>query len=356
MLAPALRQVPATILVYLFVSAASADIIDFEVVPGETAADALAISTQYLATHGVSFINSDGSTPHLERRGGQDFNAGFKNSGLNGAPDIEALTHTGQFGTFFLRINTENISDGPVPDMLINYAAPVAAASGQIWDVDGTGFVTETEQWRITAYDDLGGTLATIDSPIGTSDGPESLDGRPWTWSFDLPSASIYQIRMAFIGGKLQDISMAFDNFKPAEATVVPLLVDVDIVPNNLHPDHDGTATAPSEINDVIRVVVFGTSTLVGDAVDLDTDLIDPATLAFGPGMGPIDASLTQNFNLDVDSDGLDDARFRFRMAGAAFDKIGCSETEGTLVGELTSGESFEGSDTFTSVCNAGCH
>jgi beta-glucanase (GH16 family) len=141
--------------------------------------------------------------------------------------------------------------------------------------------------------------------------------------------------------------------FKNANA-VIPAAVD--IVPSNLHPNHDGTATAPSSINDVIKVVVLGTSTLVGDAADIDTDLIDPATLAFGPGMGPIDANLTPEFNLDVDNDGLDDARFRFRMDGVAFDKVSCSETEGTLVGELTSGESFEGSDTFTPVCNAGCH
>ena len=339
MFAPSLHQVPIAILVYLCVSAASADIIDFEVVPGETAADALAISTQYLATHGVSFINSDGSTPHLERRGGQDLNAGFKNSSLNGAPDIEALTHTGQFGTFFLRMNTENISDGLVPDMLINYAAPVAAASGQIWDIDGTVFVTETEQWRITAYDDLGGTLATIDSPIGTSDGPESLDGRPWTWSFDEPSASIYQIRMAFIGGKVQDISMAFDNFKPAEATVVPMLVGIDVLPgdsaNQIFPNKDGE----------LPVAILGSNAF-------DATQVDPATLRFGIGEAeplgpPVIADVDGAFGLETT------VEFAVAQSG-----IACNETSVSLLGATYAGEAFTGIDTIdaTQCQSGGCH
>ncbi len=94
---------------------------------------------------------------------------------------------------------------------------------------------------------------------------------------------------------------------------------------------------------------------LVGDAENLDTDLIDTATLQFGPG-GAASSSHAQEFNIDVDADGLDDARFRFLMGDAAFNKVTCTDDTGMLTGELTSGESFEGSDTFTSDCTATCH
>jgi hypothetical protein len=336
---PAWRQASVAILAYLFMSAASADMIDFEVVPGETAADAIAISTQYLATHGVSFINSDGSTPHLERRGGQDFNAGFKNFGIGGSPDIEALTHTGEFGTFFLRINTENISAGPVPDILINYAVPVAAASGQIWDIDGTGFITETEQWRVTAYDDLGNTLTTIDSPLGDSMGPESLDGLPWTWSFDESSASIYQIRMAFTGSKVKNISMAFDNFKHSEATVVPMLVGVDVLPgdsaNEIFPNKGGQ----------LPVAILGSNAF-------DATQVDPVTLKFGIGEAePIAPPVIS----DVDGiSGLETTViFSVEEIG-----IACNDTAVSLSGATYAGEDFIGMDTIdaTQCQSGGCH
>ena len=93
---------------------------------------------------------------------------------------------------------------------------------------------------------------------------------------------------------------------------------------------------------------------LVGDPVDLDTDLIDPATLKFGPGLAS--PSHPPLFNRDEDSDGIDDARFRFLMSDIAFDKVTCADTSGTLVGELTTGVTFAGSDSFISDCNAACH
>jgi hypothetical protein len=138
--------------------------------------------------------------------------------------------------------------------------------------------------------------------------------------------------------------------------TQVPAVVDIENT--FLHPHHDGSGdTAVSALlNDPIPVVVLGSSTAVGDPADLDTDNIDPASLQFGPGLGGISPSHPPEFNLDVDSDGLDDARFTFLMGDAAFDKVTCTDSSGTLTGDLTTGEAFEGSDTFTSDCNASCH
>jgi hypothetical protein len=140
---------------------------------------------------------------------------------------------------------------------------------------------------------------------------------------------------------------------------VVPVPAVINIEPTILHPHHDGRL-GPSGIaslpDDVIPVVVFGASTAAGDPADLNTDDIDAATLSFGPGAGAISPSHPPQFNLDEDSDGIDDARFRFLMSDAAFDSVTCTDSSGTLAGGLTTGGSFEGSDTFTSDCGAVCH
>jgi hypothetical protein len=139
----------------------------------------------------------------------------------------------------------------------------------------------------------------------------------------------------------------------------VPTAANIDIEPTIIHPHHDGRL-GPSGIaslpDDPIPVVVFGASTAAGDPADLNTDNIDPATLAFGPGAGGVSPSHPPVFNLDEDSDGIDDARFTFLMSDAAFDSVTCTDSSGTLTGDLTTGETFEGSDTFTSDCGAVCH
>lgn len=126
----------------------------------------------------------------------------------------------------------------------------------------------------------------------------------------------------------------------------------VDVEGGALHPHHNDENVSPY-LDDVIPVVVFGASTLVGDPEDLDTDLIDAATLKFGPGMGGISPSHPPQYDVDVDNDGIEDARFKFRMSDSGF---ACSDDSGTLVGDLTTGEAFEGSDSFDSNCNAQCH
>ena len=125
----------------------------------------------------------------------------------------------------------------------------------------------------------------------------------------------------------------------------------VDITQNTLHPHHDGSGS----LNDLVRVKVFGSMTSVGDPVDLDTADIDLATVRFGPGLAA-QASGKAVFNGDYDSDGIQDKKFRFRMGDVAFDKVTCTDSSGTLTGKLTTGEAFEGSDSFTSNCVAGCH
>ncbi|NND54442.1 MAG: family 16 glycosylhydrolase [Gammaproteobacteria bacterium] len=161
--------------------------------------------------------------------------------------------------------------------------------------------------------------------------------------------------------GSLDNVVMSVVSNTTANATfrtdywefIDKIAAVIDIENSVLHPHHDGSASSPANLDDVVEVVVFGASTLVGDAEDLDTDLIDVNTLQFGPAGGNVSAGHSQEYNVDVDADGLDDARFRFVISDTGFS---CSDSEGTLVGDLTSGQTFEALDTFTSDCNASCH
>jgi hypothetical protein len=200
--------------------AAGAAVIDFETVPGGTPSDQLAITNQYEASDGVTFSLSDGGTPFLEQRDSDDDGNGF----LRNFPpeelsaDIERAGHEGELGNFFLRLGIDTLFAVPVPQLIISYSTPVAAASAQIWDIDGNDF--GTEQWRVEALDASDAVLATLDSPAGIVDTEESLDGLPWTWSFDLSAADIHRIRISFIGTKIENIGLSFDNFSPTEPAV----------------------------------------------------------------------------------------------------------------------------------------
>jgi hypothetical protein len=155
---------------------------------------------------------------------------------------------------------------------------------------------------------------------------------------------------------------MAIDGVETSPWTfferVDALQVEMDVVDGpwpfrRVHPHHNGPS-AIAGLNDPIHVVVKGSSTGVGDPVDLDTDLIDPATLRFTHIRATIAPASTPQNNYDHDSDGLDDAKFEFLTGDTA---IGCADTEVILEGELSTGQAFSAVDTdFNSDCNAGCH
>jgi hypothetical protein len=144
-----------------------------------------------------------------------------------------------------------------------------------------------------------------------------------------------------------------------ASVVIIPVdvnidIVDIDIRParttNTIHTNHNDTG---GEQNDPVTVGVLGSSTLVGDPIDFAVADIDPATVRFGPAEGAIDPAKTPDLATNLDSDGLDDATFEFRLGSVG---ISCGETEATLKGETTSGQLFEGTDVISTVCNAGCH
>jgi hypothetical protein len=174
--------------------------------------------------------------------GGLGLTFGFDSDG-NGTPDtpavFEAIGNDGvdgfaacvdrdmaspgfetQLGNFFLR-------GTPGADfrlLVIDYAGgTVAAASGEIWDIDAS--LPLNEQYRVAAYDALGNLLGTIDSPVGTQDSGclnTELDGRPWTFSFSGLTPGIARITIDFIGTKTQGIGLAFNNFNATGEGAVP--------------------------------------------------------------------------------------------------------------------------------------
>jgi hypothetical protein len=205
------------------INPAAAAVIDFEVVPGATPADQLAISNQYALSEGVTFSLSTGGTPFLEESGSADGTTGFIRNFPEEAmeADVEREGYTGLgLGGFFLRLGTDNFFAAPVPVLIIDYSTPVAAASAQIWDIDANDF--GTEQWRVQAFNDAAEVVATVDSPVGLDAlTEESLDGLPWNWVIDLgTNVSIHQIRISFIGTKLENIGLSFDNFSPTTAEI----------------------------------------------------------------------------------------------------------------------------------------
>ena len=218
----------------LVATAAPAALIDFETTPAGAAPSndlTLPITTPYVFP-GLSIgfgIDSDlndvvDTNTVFEHVGTDPFeppNRGFEGSSGNDTADPG---FTAQLGNFFLRGPTTGADFGL---LVINYSGStvVTAASGEIWDIDGTAQVGgppgTTEEYTVRAYDSSNILLATQVSPLGVlSTAAAPLDGRPWTFSFSGLSAGIAKITVDFTGTKPMGIGLAFNNFNPTGAAV----------------------------------------------------------------------------------------------------------------------------------------
>jgi hypothetical protein len=211
-----------------------AAVIDFETTPvGTTPIDDSSLSSlspYVFPGLSISFGldgNSDGiidTDAVFEQAGtfpGEAPNSGFSGSSGNDTADPGFAA---QLGNWFLR---SPIGGSDFGQLIINYSGStlVTAASGEIWDIDGTatfpGGPGDTEEYTVRAYDSLNNLLATQVSPLGTLTSLIApLDGQPWVFSFSGLSAGIAQITIDFTGTKTAGIGLAFNNFNPTSAAV----------------------------------------------------------------------------------------------------------------------------------------
>jgi PEP-CTERM motif len=214
--------------------ASAASIIDFETTPaGFTPVDDAPLSslTPYvfpglqisfgLDTNGDGIVDTDTVFEHAGLDPGEPPNGGFSGSA---GPDTADPGFTAQLGNWFLRSPVGGSDFGL---LVITYSStsPVTAASGEIWDIDGTatfpGGPGDTEEYTVRAYDSSNNLLATQVSPLGTlTSAIAPLDGEPWVFSFSGLSPGIAQITIDFTGTKTQGIGLAFNNFYPTDAAV----------------------------------------------------------------------------------------------------------------------------------------
>ena len=201
-------------------SPASCQFIDFETLPaGGATVDLQEISTEY-AVYGVTFTLLDRTT---------GLPSGFPRIAKAGAPrtafegcfaDDTPRPHL-DLGVSFLTDGTELGVEG---DVRIEYAVPVAQASGVILDIDcRVNGGPPCEQWTITAYDTLGAELQTVvlDGPPGASN-PECVhpeagpgDAEAFGWHITTATAQIKSIVFRYTGAA-DGVGLAFDDFSVA--------------------------------------------------------------------------------------------------------------------------------------------
>lgn len=155
---------------------------------GASAAEARAVNFSFEA------IGTDGSDGYVNSTGGRD------------------LAQTGSLGNYFMKAGVSSLEYGKSKyfNLKIDYTEPTLRAGAEIWDIDGP------EQYRVTAYDENGLKMGTLDSPQG------GLDGQPWMWQFTgTNEARIAHIEIEASGsGTLR--GFAFDNFEARPVPVPP--------------------------------------------------------------------------------------------------------------------------------------
>ncbi|MFK7888474.1 MAG: thrombospondin type 3 repeat-containing protein [Gammaproteobacteria bacterium] len=265
----------AAILIGSWASSACAQDIDFESIAGEPSVDGLSISNQFADTLGVVFSLANGNSPVLAQVGlPQTAFQGFGLQADQPAPGTNA-------GQFFL--TDDGIVGAPPSTLIIDYLAPVAAASGIILDIDGT------EEWTIEALDGDGNVLTTV-----VLEPNNNLDGSATLWTFDEGLPVIAQITIAYSGTQTI-VGLAFDNFSPSsippdsdEDGLLDPLDNCVLISNPMQLDTDGDSIGNACDTDI---------NLPNDCV---SNVLDLATLRGAFFGRPGDA----NWNPDADFNG----------------------------------------------------
>jgi hypothetical protein len=167
---------------------------------------------------------------------------------------------------------------------------------------------------------------------------------------------------MIFAGSSFASLGMTIGSYEwswPGGTITLNIAdaVGISVEPTTqgkVHPHHDGGPGAIGGLNDVIPVVVYGSSVANGDLSDFDVSDIDTNTVQFGPSLGDDDpANPPEIGTTDYDNDGDLDAKFFFKTGDTG---LQCSDSSAILIGESTSYGPFAGTDSIVTDCNAQCH
>lgn len=192
---------------------AAAGFIDFENAPSLGLGDDDPVTNEYQMTENVTFVGGFLETANID-----DDPNGFLND-QQGNLD-EPFSADPALGDWFLRTE-DAIGNRGGQDIFLSilFDDAVTFASGQIWDIDGNDS-QGTEKWNLVAS--LDGTDVDLQSsPEGTTNGPGSLDGLPWAFSFQNIGA-FDQINFRFAGTKEEGVGLGFDNFRSAVTVPEP--------------------------------------------------------------------------------------------------------------------------------------
>ncbi len=190
-----------------------AGLITFETVPGVgTPTETMTIGTQYLASDGVSFMMSNGNLPRISEVG--DPLTAFL--GVGGIGDNPAVGQN--VGRFFLTDDVVGLNTtANLSNLIITYASPVAAASGEIIDIDSnsSGF----ERWVVEARNSSNVVIASITLTAGD---PGTGNGIATPFGFTRATNEIASLVLRYTGTKDTGIGLAFDNFSTNANLAVP--------------------------------------------------------------------------------------------------------------------------------------
>ena len=194
--------------------------LDFETVPGGTAAEGLEINTQFEDAFGVAFSLEDGTSPRLAEVG--EPTTAFE---PNDTPDAD----TG-IGMFFLTDDGVLQGDSAPPPLIVTYTAPVDSASGVVLDID------YSETFTIQARDAADDVLEEIVISAG-DDGTGNGNATPWGFRRSTPDVA----SIRFVGFRSSGrFGLGFDNF--VACVTNPFVTPVEGEPAQgttvLHPNH----------------------------------------------------------------------------------------------------------------------
>ena len=164
---------------------------------GGTPVESTVVTTQWKASHGVTFAEEGPGTGLKIAKVGPSLIKAFYCGVGCALPDEDVVLPGQKVGKFFL---TQREGDNPAP-IRITFTNPVASFSGNILDIDGF------EKWVITAYNKAG-------VQIGATLVLQGLNNSGAQTYFKIDHGNVADIAsVVFKGTDVNSLGFALDNF-----------------------------------------------------------------------------------------------------------------------------------------------